>query len=230
MFAYFGTKRSIAHLYPEPVYDTIIEPFCGAASYSLYWKRWQKQVKLYDISPHVVSAWRFLIGATAQDVLSLPILKPEERLTKFKQLSQEERCFLGFMISASSAHRMNQATEKTRWTERTRKQIVNQLFKVRHWVVERRDFRFIPIEKATWFVDPPYGDSGHHYAWKLAKTGYTQLATCITDKWQGQIIVCEKESASWLKFEPLCRVQAAGGKYKKAGNIYTEGLYHRIDV
>jgi site-specific DNA-adenine methylase len=35
MFSYYGTKKRIVNKYPEPKYDKIIEPFCGAAQYSL---------------------------------------------------------------------------------------------------------------------------------------------------------------------------------------------------
>ena len=36
MFYYYGRKKQIAKYYPEPKYDTIVEPFAGSAAYSLY--------------------------------------------------------------------------------------------------------------------------------------------------------------------------------------------------
>lgn len=36
MWSYYGTKKKIAKYYPSPQYDKIIEPFAGAAQYSLY--------------------------------------------------------------------------------------------------------------------------------------------------------------------------------------------------
>ena len=35
MFSYYGSKNKIAKLYPLPKYDLIIEPFAGAAWYSV---------------------------------------------------------------------------------------------------------------------------------------------------------------------------------------------------
>jgi len=34
LFSYFGSKARIGNKYPKPIYDTIIEPFAGAAGYS----------------------------------------------------------------------------------------------------------------------------------------------------------------------------------------------------
>lgn len=46
MWTYYGTKKRIAKNYPAPIYDTIIEPFAGAAQYSLYGDNWKKKVIL----------------------------------------------------------------------------------------------------------------------------------------------------------------------------------------
>ena len=32
MFSYYGSKSKIAHLYPAPQYDRIIEPFAGSGT------------------------------------------------------------------------------------------------------------------------------------------------------------------------------------------------------
>lgn len=48
MWTYYGTKKKIAKYYPKPKYDKIIEPFCGAAQYSLYDDNWKKDVLLID--------------------------------------------------------------------------------------------------------------------------------------------------------------------------------------
>jgi len=38
MFAYFGNKTRIAHLYPPPAQGRVVEPFAGSARYALmYW-------------------------------------------------------------------------------------------------------------------------------------------------------------------------------------------------
>ena len=66
MFSFYGAKRRLAGFYPEPVYDTIIEPFCGSAAYSIYGDRWQKNVWLYDVDHRITAVWQFLISATEQ--------------------------------------------------------------------------------------------------------------------------------------------------------------------
>jgi len=47
MFSYYGSKSKLAQHYPTPKYDTIVEPFAGAAGYSLYGDNWKKNVLLY---------------------------------------------------------------------------------------------------------------------------------------------------------------------------------------
>jgi hypothetical protein len=37
LFGCVGSKYRIAHQYPEPLYNTIIEPFAGSMGYSTYW-------------------------------------------------------------------------------------------------------------------------------------------------------------------------------------------------
>ena len=45
-FSYFGSKYRMAKHYPEPLYDIIVEPFAGAAGYSLLYPH--KNIILYD--------------------------------------------------------------------------------------------------------------------------------------------------------------------------------------
>jgi site-specific DNA-adenine methylase len=42
MWSYYGGKSKIVQYYPDPKYDTIIEPFAGSAQYSLYGDNWKK--------------------------------------------------------------------------------------------------------------------------------------------------------------------------------------------
>lgn len=46
MFSYYGSKSKLVNLYPEPLHDTIIEPFAGSARYSL--KYWDKDIYLIE--------------------------------------------------------------------------------------------------------------------------------------------------------------------------------------
>lgn len=70
-FTYFGGKYRAAPKYPAPTHDMVIEPFAGAAGYSV--RHFQKRVILLDRNPVIVELWRYLVGATASDIHSLPL-------------------------------------------------------------------------------------------------------------------------------------------------------------
>lgn len=72
MFSYYGSKSKVVKYYPEPMYDTIIEPFAGSARYSLHGDNWKRNVILVDKYDVICSIWSFLIKAKEEDVLSLP--------------------------------------------------------------------------------------------------------------------------------------------------------------
>lgn len=75
MFSYYGTKRKLAPHYPKPRFGKIIEPFCGAAMYSLYGNNWENDVVLYDKYDKIYMAWDYLIKASVSDINNLPDLK-----------------------------------------------------------------------------------------------------------------------------------------------------------
>lgn len=72
MWSYYGTKTKIVKYYPSPTEGIIIEPFAGAARYSLFGENWKKDIVLIDKYPVVVNLWNYLIKATKHDILSLP--------------------------------------------------------------------------------------------------------------------------------------------------------------
>lgn len=55
MFYYYGRKKKIAGLYPEPQHSTIVEPFAGSAAYSLHGGRWRRQVILVERDAEVAA-------------------------------------------------------------------------------------------------------------------------------------------------------------------------------
>ena len=217
MFNFYGSKRRIAECYPEPKFDLIVEPFCGSAAYSLFHKRWQKQVFLYDADHRIITVWKYLIGASASDILNLPVFGPGTNVDSFN-LSQAEKWFLGYMISAATRNPKKTATEKTNWNERKRKQIAESLYKVHHWQAECLDFREIPNREATWFIDPPYMEKGKWYDKRLKEEEYPELAKSVRG-WSGQKIVCESSEATWLPFKPLVSVKG------QSNNRMIEGIF-----
>jgi hypothetical protein len=84
MFYYYGRKKQIAKYYPSPNCATIIEPFAGAAAYSLYGDNWTKRVILVEKDPRVAEIWRWFINeATVSDIKQLPDLKVGDHSTEF---------------------------------------------------------------------------------------------------------------------------------------------------
>lgn len=81
MFYYYGRKKQIAKYYPAPKCDTIIEPFAGAAAYSLYKDNWRKRVILVEKDKKVADIWDWLINnASSEEISGLPVLKVGEKV------------------------------------------------------------------------------------------------------------------------------------------------------
>ena len=74
-FTYFGGKYRVAPHYPKPEYPTIIEPFAGAAGYSLRYANYK--IILVEKNKRIAALWRWLIRASKDDVLCIPTWKKE---------------------------------------------------------------------------------------------------------------------------------------------------------
>jgi hypothetical protein len=84
IFYYYGRKKQIARHYHCPNFDTIIEPFAGAASYALFGNNWKKQVILVEKDERVAAIWDWLINhATKEEMMTLPDLKVGEKSSEF---------------------------------------------------------------------------------------------------------------------------------------------------
>lgn len=71
-FTYFGAKWAAAKRYPEPTSGFVVEPFAGAAGYSVHWE--VPRVILLDTDPNIVGTWKYLIGVSAAEIRSLPLI------------------------------------------------------------------------------------------------------------------------------------------------------------
>lgn len=202
-FTYYGGKYRIAPRYECPKYDTIIEPFCGSAGYSVTHNK--KIVKLYDLNERIVGTWNYLIRASEKEILSLP-----EIFTDVRDLSvaQEAKWLIGYWCNKGSCEPRNMPSTwmksgirpNSQWGPAIKQRIASQLKDIRHWSCELRDYTSLPItSKATWFVDPPYSaKAGRLYT--HSEIDYTKLSEWC-QRLPGQAIVCEMEGASWLPFE-----------------------------
>jgi site-specific DNA-adenine methylase len=204
MWSYYGSKKSIAKHYPQPIYDTIIEPFSGAAQYSLFGDNWQKRVILVDKYDVVSRVWKYLINASKEDILGLPDISYGEKVDDLKLLAQEEKWLIGFCINTASAMPKRTASKRTDWN-RFKLVIADNLYKVKHWEVVNGNYSCLVNMKATWYIDPPYQNGGIYYRMSSKKIDYQSLADWCRTR-DGQVIVCENSKADWLDFKPLVKM------------------------
>lgn len=205
MFSYYGTKKKLSKNYPKPSYGTIIEPFAGAAMYSLFDDNWKNEVILNDKYDKVFNAWNYLINkATLSDIKGLPKLTQGLKLNDLN-LSEDEKDLLGFYANPSSAVPKKTVTKRGEisW-ERHHKYLIDNLHKVKHWKVYNKSYDELENIKGTWYIDPPYQFGGEYYH---SSTSNKHIDYDKLGKWslsrQGEIIVCENDKSNWLPFIPL---------------------------
>jgi site-specific DNA-adenine methylase len=195
MFSYYGSKSKVVHLYPSPKFSKIIEPFAGSARYSL--KYFDRDVLLVDTYPVIVDLWKWLQKATPADILCLPEMHEGQSLDCF-DIPKEAKYLIGFCINGGSAQPKKTMKDFSTWNE-NRRAIANSLYKIKHWKIELGDYRNIPNQEATWFIDPPYQFGGEWYVKNNKHINYPALGDWCKSR-DGQIIVCENTKADWLPF------------------------------
>lgn len=218
-FTFYGGKWRVAPSYPQPMHDTIIEPFAGSAGYSV--RHHRSRVILNDLDPAIVGTWAYLIGAAQSDILALPDLAEGQTVDDLP-VCQEARWLIGWWLNKGSA------TPKRRpstfmlqhpggapyWGEGIRRRIAGQLDLIRHWEVRQGDYRDLPDIASTWFVDPPYrGTAGSHYRHGSAALDFDALADWCKSR-PGQVLVCERDDADWLPFADLALMDGTEGRQK----------------
>ena len=197
MWSYFGSKQKIVKYYPEPIYDTLIEPFAGTAKYSLYGDNWKKNVILVDSYDVIVRIWWYLQKASEKDILDLPVIQKGELVPEY--LCDEERWLMGFCVNRGTTYPRKRASNHNSWAS-DKKRIAANLYKIRHWTIILGSYKDVPNQKATWFIDPPYQEQGFQY--KCNHIDYKELAEWIRSR-EGQVIVGENATADWRDFKPL---------------------------
>lgn len=208
MFNYYGSKSKIIKYYPKPDHELIIEPFAGAAWYSVQYRN--NDVLLNEKYDIIYNIWHWLIYYAdpdiilnnsnfylGQDISSIQVEKPHKDL-------------IGFCINTASSMPKNivqkwmcQSKKDLNWASTTNyrlTQIANLLPEIKHWDIQFGDYKELPDLEATWFIDPPYVNGGQHY--KVNDINYEELAEWCKSR-KGQVIVCENNNADWLDFRPL---------------------------
>lgn len=224
MWSYYGSKAKLAKFYPPPEYDLIIEPFAGAAWYSVLYR--SNHILLNEKYRIIYDIWKWLINEatsdllinnadfySGQDISKIDIVKPHKDL-------------IGFCINRGSIEPKNivqkwscQVKSRPDWASTTYyrlHQIAQLLPEIRHWKVNYGDYKELSNVEATWFIDPPYQSGGQYYISNAIN--YNELAEWCKSR-KGQIIVCENDNATWMDFEPL--IDLYGQSHKT-----TEVIWH----
>ena len=205
---YYGGKWRQAPRYPAPRHSTIVEPFAGAAGYSLR-HAFSHRVILIEKYPTIAAIWQWLITADPAQIRAIPEVDNVDDLPDW--VPPAARALVGFTMNAASStprRSLSKARRQVRamnrqfegWTPSIRERVASQVGHIRHWEVICGDYTCAPDIEATWFIDPPYVDAGRHYV--HSKIDYATLAAWCLAR-QGQVIVCEANAASWLPFRPL---------------------------
>lgn len=218
---YFGGKWRLARadIYPAPKHQLIIEPFAGAAGYSLRYGR-RCDVLLIEKYATIAAIWRWLIAANPDEIREIPEVDNIDDLPSW--VPQAARSLIGFSMNSSAStprRTLSAGRRKLRaanrqfegWTPALRERIALQVQCIRHWQVIEGDYSIAPDVEATWFVDAPYVGAGRHYVHGDSKIDYFALADWCRSR-RGQPIVCENVGASWLPFRPLGVFKAANGR------------------
>lgn len=222
MFEYYGGKGNLVRwgYYRNPIHTTIIEPFAGAARYSLFYYRPGMRVILIDANPVIVDVWHWLQGVSDEEFLALPYVEPKQLIPK--QMHPGATAFLGFALNQGSEMPRNYAGS---YTDRIRKlgwqRYLHNLRKIKEWEIVCGDYTISPDIQATWFIDPPYArQSRYPYGRDL---NYNDLASFCKSR-NGQVIVCENSDATWLPFRHLC---VANATQRKQSKLRHEGIWEQ---
>jgi site-specific DNA-adenine methylase len=211
VFPYYGSKHKIAKFYPEPLYETIIEPFAGSAAYSLYKRNLRETVILNDLDARIVRCWEYLKTVDKHDILNIPRLVAGDDIRKVG-LSEGQQILMSFYSSFGTAkpcYTVTSWADQYMWRgswERKKLWIAKALDKIRHWKILKTDYTKLENIEATWFVDPPYKHGGELYVNNNKNIDYQELREwCLSRK--GQVIVCENENGKWMDFKPLRHIK-----------------------
>lgn len=226
---YYGGKwrASMSDAYPQPLYSTIVEPFAGAAGYSLRYGA-DRDVVLVEKYSTIAAIWRWLIGADPVEVRAIPEVDSVDDLPEW--VPQAARWLVGFtMNSASTAPRRTLSAgcrmlrakhrQYEGWTHAMRERVAEQVTRIRHWQIIEGDYTLAPDIEATWFVDSPYEGAGKHYVHGSRGLDYAALAAWCRAR-RGQPIVCEQRGASWLPFRAIGTFKAGPNSRASAEAVW----------
>lgn len=235
--SYFGGKSKIAHLYPAPAHDLIVEPFAGSAAYAWLHRRkadgTRRSVWLNDLDDRTYSIWRFLTNPVSTEVVETYVPETVEPGMKVSELIPPEWPGLIELCRAEA----NQGTQGARGVHDQVTKMGAKCWKVRRkalavipevvtWSVTNAPYESLSNVEATWFVDPPYIGAGVRYRMGSDRIDYSELGWWCLGR-RGQTVVCENVGAQWLDFQPFEHSRVSiRSRYQKADA--KEVMWHRI--
>lgn len=223
---YYGSKCRAAVHYPKPKYNTIVEPFAGAAGYSLQYP--DHDIILIEKYPIVAEIWRYLIGVSSAEILKIPLVESTNDLPT--RIPQGAKYLVGFaMNDASVSPRITLSAGLKRaratgrllngWSEEKRARVASQVEHIKHWKIIEGDYTTAPDIEATWFIDPPYNNKAGSY-YVHSELDYSSLARWCLNR-HGHLIVCENEGADWLPFKSFKTFRAGMNGHGSKEMIFT---------
>lgn len=221
MFPYYGSQWGKARYHPKPQQDRVIEAFAGAAGYSSFYDA--RNVLLIDKDPIIAGLWTYLTKVSAAEIMALPEMPEVGDTVDNYDLPQEAKWLIGFWLNRGSATPKKSRTAysartdraQLNWGLKAKERIASQLEHVSGWQVREGTFEDAPDVKATWFIDPPYGDKGKYY--RIPFSDFDRLGAWCRER-QGMLIACEATGADWLPFEDL-------GTFKTSKGMAGEVVY-----
>lgn len=230
-FCYYGGKWRAAPRYPFPRYGKIVEPFAGAAGYATRYSN--LDVTLIERDPVIAALWRFLISAKPSEIERIPLLGHDQTVDDLGGVPVEARWLVGFWLNkGASAPMLSPSTwmksgtrPNSYWGSVVRSRIASQVDKIKHWKIVEGSYEYALLDRATWFVDPPYDGAGRHY--RFWQVDYPKLAQWVRAL-PGFVIACENDGATWLPFKPFAVIRA--NPSKNGGKRSAESIYVQDDA
>jgi hypothetical protein len=193
----------------------VIEPFAGAAGYSVYWE--PKEVTLVEQNPVVYGVWDYLRRVSPAELMRLPssISHVDELPSR---VCQEAKWLIGFWfdngLTKPKVSRSNWARTPIHaarfWSEGIKQRIASQVDRIRHWQIIEGSYQDAPDSKAHWHIDPPY-DNAAGCLYTLHEIDRQALAQWCLSRC-GWRQVCENDGATWLPFKPFSILQTYQGR------------------
>lgn len=205
--SYYGGKSKIAHLYPPPTHNLIVEPFAGSAAYS-WLHRKGRSVWLNDLDSRTYSIWKFLTSPEACDIVETFV---PDSVVAGQKISEIIPAELDGLVEICRAE-ANQGTQGAKGVHdqitsmgakcwKVKRKLREVIPEVANWKITNASYDDLANVEAAWFVDPPYSNkAGARY--RTSNIDYDQLGWWVLGR-RGQVICCENYGANWLPFNKL---------------------------